>query len=76
MSYCGPTLTLPLHRPAIFASYFHPHRGEIPFFLYRERRQDPHPVRSRARIGILDGIRFRELRSNAMTEFMSMPASL
>ena len=56
MSYCGPTPHPPLHRPAIFASYFHPHRGEIPFLLYRERREDPHPVRARARIGILDGI--------------------
>ena len=66
----------PISALAAFALYFHPHQGEIPFFLYRERREDPHPVRSHARIGILDGIRFRELRSNAMTEFMSMPASL
>ena len=74
MPYCGPTLTPPLHHPAIFASYFHPNRGEIPFFLYRERREDPHPVRSRARIGILDGIRFRELRSSVSTTSLSTSA--
>ena len=67
MSECSPTLTPQVHRQASFASYFHPHSDGILLFPYRERREDPHPVRSGVRIGILDDLEFRELRSSRST---------